>query len=1123
MDSWVYALAMDGSGNVYAGGSFTTAGGSSANYIARWDGSSWSALGTGMNSDVLALAVDGSGNVYAGGSFTTAGGSNANYIAKWDGTSWSAVGMGMNGNVLALAVDGSGNVYAGGDFITAGGSNANYVAKWDGASWSALGTGTGATVRALALDRNALFAGGVFAVAGNKVSGYFAMWQPRVNGSTTSLSANPGAVTLGDDVYGFHRPALQTAAGTTVSYGGGLPVTVTLERADEITLGSQRVNGACTFGPDGVQFGGAEATLRVEFSEDDAAAYAVAYTDFVAARLTYPSDYPTNKEAATSVSLGSATPSPIRVENGKQVYAVSVGLPEISSTYGAVPKTMVAPTAPSNPGATAIGADTITWTWQDNSGYKTGFKVYDDPGAGPPATLQATTGADATSWQHNGLNPNAQYAFQVAATNAYGDSAKTSNYARYTLAATPTAPVLDNPGVHTLDVAIGAGDGDPASTTYAVEVSPAVGGNTWVQPDGSVGASVAYQTAAAWGTTTVAGLAEYAPYTFAARARNGEGVDTAFGPLADGMTRDGTPPAGSIVINGGAAYTITTDVTLGLSASDSGSGVADMRFSNDGSTWGGWHAYGADKAWTLSSGDGVKTVYVEYRDGQSNVSSGSITDEITLDTMPPNAPTVTGTTPTNDPTPTWSWTSGGGGGGAGYRRQLDSESGAWTETTDTSYTAASNLSDDSYTLYVQERDDAGNWSASGSHAITVDTVPPSIEIGTPSTTITAHGPVTYSVTYVGASAITLAAGNIALNTVGNAAGAVSVSGTGSTRTVTVDAITGNGTLDISIAAETATDQAGNTAPEAGPSAAFEVNAGAMAVNISAPSTTATTMGPVTYAISYDNVTTVTLAASHVTLNRTGDADGTVAVSGTGATRTVTISLITGDGTLSISIAAGSATNWRGFPAPGAGPSADLIVDNAAPSVAISPPSPTVTMTGPVYYTVTYEGVDTVTLSESDITLLTTGTATGVVSVAAGKVDTTLVRTVILGSITGQGTIGVLIAAGTGHDTAGNAAPVCGLCIPVVAGYYPGADEDGDGMTNAEEGGIDLDEDGIPNFLDDDSDRDGVSDATEHALGTDPYDVENPTQVPLVWWPVALALALSGVGVLSGVPAFRRRN
>ena len=93
---------------MYAGGAFTTVGGVPANTIARWDGNSWSALGSGIDRSfpspyVNALAVLGS-NVYAGGAFTTAGGLPANYIAKWDGSNWSALGSGVNGSVSALAV-----------------------------------------------------------------------------------------------------------------------------------------------------------------------------------------------------------------------------------------------------------------------------------------------------------------------------------------------------------------------------------------------------------------------------------------------------------------------------------------------------------------------------------------------------------------------------------------------------------------------------------------------------------------------------------------------------------------------------------------------------------------------------------------------------------------------------------------------------------------------------------------------------------------------------------------------------------------------------------------------------------------------------------------------------------
>ena len=79
---------MSGS-DLYAGGDFTTAGGSAANYIAKWNGSSWSALGSGISGcpisdyggSVSALAVSGS-DLYAGGNFTTAGGKVSAYVAR---------------------------------------------------------------------------------------------------------------------------------------------------------------------------------------------------------------------------------------------------------------------------------------------------------------------------------------------------------------------------------------------------------------------------------------------------------------------------------------------------------------------------------------------------------------------------------------------------------------------------------------------------------------------------------------------------------------------------------------------------------------------------------------------------------------------------------------------------------------------------------------------------------------------------------------------------------------------------------------------------------------------------------------------------------------------------------
>jgi hypothetical protein len=177
----INALAVDQAGNLYAGGGFTTIGGVSANKIARWNGSAWSPLGSGIDGGVYALAVDNaSGAVVAGGVFSTAGGSAANNIARWNGSAWSPLGDGLGGSwprvaALALSQDGT-RLYAGGGFTSAGGVSANSVAQWDGSTWSPMGSGL-SDVSALAVDQaGALLAGGGFTSAGGIIVNHIASW-----------------------------------------------------------------------------------------------------------------------------------------------------------------------------------------------------------------------------------------------------------------------------------------------------------------------------------------------------------------------------------------------------------------------------------------------------------------------------------------------------------------------------------------------------------------------------------------------------------------------------------------------------------------------------------------------------------------------------------------------------------------------------------------------------------------------------------------------------------------------------------------------------------------------------------------------------------------------------------
>jgi trimeric autotransporter adhesin len=227
----------DGTGPaLYAAGEFHAAGTVPAGNIAKWNGTHWSALGSGMNDSVLALTVydDGTGPaLYAGGAFTTAGGVPASHVAKWDGTQWSALGSGVNDTVYALTVfnDGTGPaLFAGGRFTTAGGVPANRIAKWNPGApgyWSALGSGlTGYSPRVHTLTvfddgtGPALVAGGVFTAAGGTPAKNIAKWNPDTPGQWSALGSGVSDTVYALTVYNDGTGPALVAGGWFTSAGG---------------------------------------------------------------------------------------------------------------------------------------------------------------------------------------------------------------------------------------------------------------------------------------------------------------------------------------------------------------------------------------------------------------------------------------------------------------------------------------------------------------------------------------------------------------------------------------------------------------------------------------------------------------------------------------------------------------------------------------------------------------------------------------------------------------------------------------------------------------------------------------------------------------------------------------
>lgn len=178
------ALHVTDDGTLYASGDFRPSGALTPDHrVVKWDGNQWVIVGQ-FNWSIHALLSTGPNTLYAGGRFDQVNGTTSKHMAQWNGTSWSALGAGIeNGNVFydhnvaTLLLGKAGAFYAGGNFQKSGETQLNHLAAWDGSTWSAVGGGVGGQVHALARDtQETLFVGGAFLKAGATPSQFIAAY-----------------------------------------------------------------------------------------------------------------------------------------------------------------------------------------------------------------------------------------------------------------------------------------------------------------------------------------------------------------------------------------------------------------------------------------------------------------------------------------------------------------------------------------------------------------------------------------------------------------------------------------------------------------------------------------------------------------------------------------------------------------------------------------------------------------------------------------------------------------------------------------------------------------------------------------------------------------------------------
>ena len=356
-------------------------------------------------------------------------------------------------------------------------------------------------------------------------------------------------------------------------------------------------------------------------------------------------------------------------------------------------------------------------------------------------------GSGSTSWTPAPLQDNTTWYWHAKAGDGSADGPWTATGTFFVNTANnaPATPTVQNPAGNstvsstapTLDLNAAAdADHDPLTYEFAVFSDPGL----------SPATQVAGATEQKTGWTVDPPLQNLKTYYWTARAKD---IHNYYSPWTQPseffVDDDGINNAPEITITspGSAeppinAYSSST-LTVSWSAEDPDSNPTITLFydTSDGGYDGTQIVTGITKSdpafypWDTSTlADGTYYIYAVITDESASASTSvysTYAGPVLIDRTPPTAPVVSGATPTTNTKPMWSWQTAGGGAGS-YRYKLDNinlVSGS-TETGATNFTPAAALMQGNHTLYVEEKDQAGNWSAAGLFTISIDTTPPTV-------------------------------------------------------------------------------------------------------------------------------------------------------------------------------------------------------------------------------------------------------------------------------------------------------------------------------------------------------------------------------------------------------------
>ncbi|PYO54608.1 MAG: hypothetical protein DMD83_21950, partial [Candidatus Rokuibacteriota bacterium] len=344
--------------------------------------------------------------------------------------------------------------------------------------------------------------------------------------------------------------------------------------------------------------------------------------------------------ASTGLSTGTAYYYRARAYgtvNGQTVYS------DYSPIASATTQSSLYPNPARSLTATAGSPTQITLKWSDGSSNEAGNRVERAASSTGPWAQIGTTAPNAISYTDSGLTPSTAYSYRVITYNSTGD-APPSNVATGTTKPDSTPP--------TVSISSPA-SGSTYSVAQTVEIRATASDNVGVSRvdffDGGVlkGSATASPYSYFWSITA----ADNGPHSWTAKAydSSNSAVSSAVSLTVNISASDTTAPTSSLSINGGAAYTRSTAVTLTLTAADA-VGVTAYYLSTSATppaaTATGWTpvssttSYTGSLGYSLSAGDGTKTLYAWYKDAAGNVSATTSTSILLDQTAPTNGSVI---------------------------------------------------------------------------------------------------------------------------------------------------------------------------------------------------------------------------------------------------------------------------------------------------------------------------------------------------------------------------------------------------------------------------------------------------------------------------------------------------